>query len=199
MSRMSAMPRFICSWPAASWSTLCRTATRPSDTASSCRSRSEEEVAGATGAVTSGAVCGMDSACGTAIISLEDREAKIAATTVPNVIKKTIASEVRSPSDSCLVGNRSFFESAGTGVASTNGLVDGRPAENPNRVGLGVELIGTLSRSLGARISQSWAYLLPGDPASLRSEVGKRRRSSGSIPSLRNPSDILNSMGLDSA
>ena len=71
-----------------------------------------------------------------------------------NVIRETIASEVRSPNDSYLIGIRSFFGSAGTEVASTDGLVDRGPAKNPDCVGLGVELI-TLSRFFLGRMHLS--------------------------------------------
>jgi len=63
-----------------------------------------------------------------------------------NVIRNTIAREIRLSSNGPLIENHSFFGpvgtfgSAGTRVASTDDLVG--PAENHDRVELSVELIG---------------------------------------------------------
>src|SRR5258708_19249688 len=85
-------------------------------------------------------------------ISLEDCQAKKAATPMQNVIRNTIAREVRLSSNGHLIENHSFFGSvgtfgsAGTRVASTDDLV--ASAQNHYRVKLSVDLIAAFRLSL---------------------------------------------------
>jgi hypothetical protein len=84
----------ICARPLESPSTLCRTAARLDDIASSCCSREGERAVGA------GAACGTETTC------LEDRQTKEAATPTLNMIRNAIASDIRLSSNDDLISNR---------------------------------------------------------------------------------------------
>src|SRR5262249_12350531 len=126
----------------ASSARLCRAATRPSDIVSSCCSRFED------GAASAGAACGTE-----AIVSLEDCQAKAAATPIQNVIGNAIASEVRLSSDGHLIMNPSFFGAAKTfgssrtSDASSDGLLCQWPTENHDRAELSTEFTCRLPSS----------------------------------------------------
>jgi hypothetical protein len=127
------MSRLICSRPLESSSTLRRTAARPDDVASSCSLRVGER------ATDVGALSGTEAAC------LEDCQARAAATPQQNVIRSAITSEIltddnvtRSP---LFFGSMATFESFGTSVASSDGLVCQWRAENHDLLVLSTEFI----------------------------------------------------------
>jgi hypothetical protein len=129
------MSRLICSRPAESSSTLWRTAARPDDVASNCSLRA------------GGRATGVAVLCGTEAAGLEDCQVKAAATPPQNVIKNAIISEMRLSTDNNLIRSPLFsgpiaaFESSGTSVASSDGLVCQWRAENHDLLALSTEFI----------------------------------------------------------
>src|SRR5229473_3796383 len=142
-------------------STLCRTASRSSDIASSC-CWSGNGAAEAVGAIMSGLFCVTGAACGTdqpsrgnelAIVLLAaspyDCQARVATTPMQNVIGAR-ANRIRLPSLSLL--NWSVFRSAGSIASfSTNCLLAGsEPSENSDCAGFDVALICKSLRNHGS-------------------------------------------------
>jgi hypothetical protein len=125
------MSRLICSRPLESSPTLWRTAARPDDVASSCSLRVGER------ATDVGALSGTEAAC----------QARAAATPQQNVIRSAITSEIRLSTDNngtrspSFFGSIAMFESSGTSVASSDGLVCQWRAENHDLLVLSTEFI----------------------------------------------------------